>query len=276
MQAIGMIETKGLATGIEAADAAVKSANVKLIGYELARGGGMVTVKVEGDVGAVKAAIEAAAAAASRIGKVISKHIIPRPASGLDGIIYSKDTVGQGNPSAEEKEPPFEKPKPENMLEPEEESVQKEPVQEKEEKAEPEEEEEPTEETLQELEPDLEETEVKEMTAEPELDEQSETVEESTEGQIQEEQEKDRVDFTESPQDEVVLTEETAVSEVEGEEGDATSFEDAPIPEKSDEEKEPEKAEVQTDDREVCNLCGDPKCPRRKGEKHTLCIHYND
>ncbi|WP_458415355.1 BMC domain-containing protein [Schinkia sp. CFF1] len=98
MQALGMIETVGLAAAIEAADTAVKSANVTLVGYELTKGGGMVTVKFEGDVGAVKAAVEAGTIAASRVGKVFSKHIIPRVGSGVDKIVYSNDTVGPGNP----------------------------------------------------------------------------------------------------------------------------------------------------------------------------------
>ena len=78
MQAIGMIETKGLLASIEAADAMVKAANVYLIGKEYV-GGGLVTVMVRGDVGAVKAATDAGAAAAQRVGELISVHVIPRP-----------------------------------------------------------------------------------------------------------------------------------------------------------------------------------------------------
>lgn len=92
--AIGLIETIGLAAGIEAADAAVKSANVRLIGYELAKGDGMVTVKIEGDVGAVKAAIDSAKAAARKVGTVCSTDVIPRPVAGLEKIVLSPDTVG--------------------------------------------------------------------------------------------------------------------------------------------------------------------------------------
>ena len=78
MRALGMIETKGLTGAIEAADAMVKSANVKLIGMEKI-GSGFVTVMVRGDVGAVKAATDAGAAAAKRVGEVVSVHVIPRP-----------------------------------------------------------------------------------------------------------------------------------------------------------------------------------------------------
>ncbi|MGN2369957.1 MULTISPECIES: propanediol utilization microcompartment protein PduA [Clostridium] len=76
--ALGMVETKGLIGAIEAADAMVKSANVILVGYEKI-GSGLVTVMVRGDVGAVKAATDAGAAAAQKVGEVVSIHVIPRP-----------------------------------------------------------------------------------------------------------------------------------------------------------------------------------------------------
>lgn len=77
--ALGMVETRGLVAAIEAADAMVKAANVQLVGKEQV-GGGLVTVMVRGDVGAVKAATDAGAAAAEKIGELISVHVIPRPA----------------------------------------------------------------------------------------------------------------------------------------------------------------------------------------------------
>lgn len=92
--ALGLIETVGMAAAIEAADAAVKSANVSLIGVELTKGDGMVTVKIEGDVGAVKAAIDAASQAALRVNKVFATKVITRPAEGLDELVYSKETKG--------------------------------------------------------------------------------------------------------------------------------------------------------------------------------------
>ena len=88
-KSLGLIETQGLAGGIEAADAAVKSANVRLIGYELTKGGGWTTVKIEGDVGAVKAATDAGAAAASRVGELVSVHVIPRPHEEVEFILPS-------------------------------------------------------------------------------------------------------------------------------------------------------------------------------------------
>lgn len=86
MQALGMIETKGLVGSIEAADAMVKAANVTLAGKVLV-GGGLVTVMVRGDVGAVKAAVDAGAAAAERVGELLSIHVIPRPHADVEMII---------------------------------------------------------------------------------------------------------------------------------------------------------------------------------------------
>jgi ethanolamine utilization protein EutM len=93
--ALGMIETKGLVGSIEAADAMVKAAKVTLIGKERI-GGGYVTVFVRGEVGAVKAATDAGAAAARRVGELVSVHVIPRPHSEIEQILP------QAQPAAEE------------------------------------------------------------------------------------------------------------------------------------------------------------------------------
>ena len=87
--ALGMIETKGLVGAIEAADAMVKAANVTLIGKEQI-GSGLVSVMVRGDVGAVKAATDAGAAAAERVGQLISVHVIPRPHEDVETILPSE------------------------------------------------------------------------------------------------------------------------------------------------------------------------------------------
>lgn len=84
--ALGMIETRGLVGAVEAADAMVKAANVSLIGREQV-GSGLVTVMVRGDVGAVKAATDAGAAAASRVGELVSVHVIPRPHEEVEMIL---------------------------------------------------------------------------------------------------------------------------------------------------------------------------------------------
>ena len=88
-EALVMIETKGLVGSIEAADAMVKAANVYLIGKEFV-GGGLVTVMVRGDVGAVKAATDAGAAAAQRVGELLSVHVIPRPHVEVEDILPQK------------------------------------------------------------------------------------------------------------------------------------------------------------------------------------------
>ena len=84
--ALGMIETRGVVAAIEAADAMAKAANVTLVGQEKV-GGGLVAIYVRGEVGAVKAATEAGATAANKIGEVIAVHVIPRPAAELEALI---------------------------------------------------------------------------------------------------------------------------------------------------------------------------------------------
>ena len=85
-QALGMIETKGLVGSIEAADAMVKAANVTLIG-KVHVGGGLVTVMVRGDVGAVKSSVEAGANSAAKLGELIATHVIPRPHNDVEMIL---------------------------------------------------------------------------------------------------------------------------------------------------------------------------------------------
>ena len=97
-KSLGLIEIQGLAAGIEAADAAVKSANVELVGYELTKGGGWTTIKILGDVGAVKAAVDAARIAAGKVSRVVSTRVIARPSMGLTGLIHNTDTVGDQPP----------------------------------------------------------------------------------------------------------------------------------------------------------------------------------
>ena len=94
---LGMIETKGLIGAIEAADAMVKSANVQLVGKEQV-GGGLVTVMVRGDVGAVKAATDAGAAAAEKVGELVSVHVIARPHTEVD-VILPNGRLSQNPPA---------------------------------------------------------------------------------------------------------------------------------------------------------------------------------
>lgn len=92
-EALGLVETRGLVAVIEAADAMVKAANVHLVGYEKI-GSGLVTVMVRGDVGAVKASVDAGASAARNIGEVVSVHVIPRPHTDIEKIILNPLTSG--------------------------------------------------------------------------------------------------------------------------------------------------------------------------------------
>lgn len=98
MKALGLIETKGLVAAIESADAMLKAAEVTLL-EKVRVGGGLVTVAVEGEVGAVKAATDAGAAAARRIGEVLSVHVIPRPHDTLEGVVLH---MAQEDPPAQE------------------------------------------------------------------------------------------------------------------------------------------------------------------------------
>ncbi|KRL49749.1 BMC domain-containing protein [Levilactobacillus spicheri] len=92
--ALGMIETKGLVASIEAADAMVKAANVEMMGQEKI-GSGLVTVMVRGDVGAVKAAVDAGVAAAENIGEVMSSYVIPRPHAEVEAILPKTDDAAK-------------------------------------------------------------------------------------------------------------------------------------------------------------------------------------
>lgn len=102
-EALGLIETVGLAAAIEAADTCMKSANVELIGYELTKGFGMVTVKIKGDVSAVKSAIESAKMKAAAVNTVFATLVIPRPADKLHIIVESNEVVGLKSKFKQEK-----------------------------------------------------------------------------------------------------------------------------------------------------------------------------
>lgn len=102
-RALGLIETKGFIGAIEAADAMVKAANVTLIGKEKT-GGGLVTMMIRGDVGAVKAAVEAGAEAARVVGELKSTHVIPRPHDDVEKLIENLGKKGKGNQEKENEE----------------------------------------------------------------------------------------------------------------------------------------------------------------------------
>lgn len=140
-KALGLIETVGLAAATEAADQAVKSANVELVGYELSKGGGMVTVKIVGDVGAVKAAVQAAVHSAGFVSKVVSAKVIARPSEQIEPMVLSPETVGAGSLKEKENVPVAPKQEPKEQVQEESTSEQEQA----EEEAESESEEEPQE-----------------------------------------------------------------------------------------------------------------------------------
>ncbi|MBS4534542.1 BMC domain-containing protein [Clostridium sp. D2Q-14] len=177
--ALGMIETVGLAAGIEAADTAVKSANIKLLGYELTKGHGLVTVKFAGDVGAVKSALEAGSAAAEKVNKVWSKLVIPRPHDEIQGLIKSMETVGLFNVDTKKEEQ--EKEQENKEIENKEKEI-----------------------------PSINLKDVKELENQYKMD-------------------------------------------------------------RSEEDSSKIDKNIKKED--ICNICGDPKCPRKKGESRSLCIH---
>lgn len=171
-QALGLIETVGLAAAYEAADTALKTANVNLLGYELSKGDGMVTVKISGKVGAVQAGIKAAQMAASLVNKVYSVKVIPRPSHMVERMVYTNETV---------------------------------------------------------------------LYSEEYIGNEADVIE--------------RIDENESEQIDVQTED---ISETKEKESKAA----------------PEMVEEQMVLQESCNICGDPACPRQKGDPKRRCLHY--
>lgn len=109
--ALGLIETRGLVGAIEAADAALKTADVQLIGRERADAG-LMTIKLSGDVAAVRAAVDAGAAAAQRVGELVSAHVIPRPDAGVEILIFPPSSQTKEKPREDERRTPPSRPLP--------------------------------------------------------------------------------------------------------------------------------------------------------------------
>lgn len=191
--AIGFIETIGLAAAIEAADVCVKSANVTLIGYEFTKGNGMAVVKVEGNVGAVKAAITAAAVSVGSMNKLYGYKVMPRPSDGIDMLIRNNNTVGYEDESAPvQEEAPVEEisgnPSVEEEPEQSTENIEETPIEEEETS---EEDEEPQQEEEVESEEIVEE--------EPQQEEISEDSEEDVDSEEVEEEEQEEAPVEEQP-----------------------------------------------------------------------------
>lgn len=111
-EALAYVELMGYPTAIAFADAAVKSACVEIVGYELSKGAGLVTVKLMGDVSALKAAVEAGTVIANQVGRVAGVALFPRPSDGIRQMVYSADTVGLTPPQPEATPQPAEEPAP--------------------------------------------------------------------------------------------------------------------------------------------------------------------
>jgi microcompartment protein CcmL/EutN len=241
--ALGLIETEGLPAAIEATDAALKSANIRLIGYELATGG-IVTVKVEGEVSAVDTAVRSGSVAASRINRLKSVHVIPRPSNDLNRIVRSKDTVGtkaHGIRVAED-EPATDIPGPaaETVDAAGHAEVKDEGI--------------PEEDAEQAVSTDYESLKETNGGAEPNaVSEKEEAIE--TGPNVDDQQ--------------VVAAIETetdiAGDQAEPSEEETTADEQEPIDEDAQDNKELEY---------TCNLCHDPLCGRSKGQPKASCIHY--
>lgn len=212
-KSLGLIEVVGLAAALEAADAAVKAANVTFVGYEFTKGGGLVLVKLCGDVGAVKAGVEAGSMAASKVNKVFSTLVIPRPHQQLSCMLESAETVVVK-----------EKPTPIVVIESQVIGNEDEMIE--------------------------------ELGVEPELvdDTEMETKEQSEvemEVEVQVEREEDNLDEEgiETPPREV---------DHENSEGDDVIVRD----------------QLEKQQADVCNLCNDPVCHRKKGDPKITCIYY--
>lgn len=185
-EALGFIETLGMIPALEAADSCVKSANVKFLGYERSTGG-LVTIKIEGDVGAVKAAIDAGKASAQKLGVVISTLVIPRPANDIDYMVSGDKEIKKEVKDNKD-------------------------------------------ENKEEIKAEANKEEVKQV----------------------ETKELQKIQETEDIEEKIKEDRDNSKEELQ------TSIDDNEIKKK----------------RNVCNLCYDPKCTRKKGQPKTLCIHY--
>lgn len=241
MNALGLIEVVGYPAAVEAADVCLKSANVRLIGYELATDG-LVTVKVAGDVGAVRAAVDAGSIKASQLGKVLSVLVIPRPAKGVGGLICSRDTVRADGHAA-------------NCC-----GTHPEPQAEGQEQAG----------EQQTGTPDA----ILAETAEAKAAEAPEPAEAEVEVEAEEES-ATAVPATADPEEPAAVEPPEPVAVDAAEAAPAETLEAAPAetPEGQPAEPESAAAERPMSKAYTCNLCRDPLCTRLKGQPSYMCLH---
>lgn len=241
--ALGIIEVQGLVTAITATDAALKAANVTYVNY-FKTGNGNLQVRLVGDVGAVQAAVAAGKAAALKCGMVTGVTVIPRPHEDLKkliGVYGMKENTDQSKQAAAETEP-AEEPAPAAEAEPAEEP---EPAAE----AEPAEEPAPAADAAP-----AEESAAKAAEAEPEGEDEAESAEpapeEEPEPVREPEEEAERPEAAEEPAEAAEAEKEQTVSA--------------------------DPAAAEASGKVTCNICGDPKCTRLRGQPRKLCIHYKD
>ncbi|MFZ5975884.1 MAG: BMC domain-containing protein [Bacillota bacterium] len=273
--ALGLIETVGLPAAMEAADAAVKAADVTLIGYELAKGGGLVTVKLEGEVSAVQAAVQSGCAAAARVRKVYSSLVIARPHKDLEQLTRSKENIGKRKPETIAPGDETIQDVPENDMSPVE-AVTEEAT---------------AEVPGEEIEPETADATAKEEPAPvPGEETETESAAQATaagEGSGQETgagAEPDDAAAGDVGSDVEEKEPETDVKQPEPEkkedlqdfnpvQEEPTAGSDMLAAEPAEKVKEGPADEATGQDF-ICNLCHDPACTRRKGGPRTACIHY--
>lgn len=239
-KAYGFIEMLGLASAVVAVDTALKAANVELDGLESAKGAGMHTLKISGEVSSVKAAVSSILGERSLQGKVYAHTVIARPSDGLEAMIEGKDDLVTRNRKETEH-----KPMPEAARAPEIQETEEAEVEESTSNEEDSEEEDSESQDISEASPDLPQSDAKaSLEAKDDLEDEAEM---------------------EEP-----VPQEPGPSSIEGV--------DAPMEEAPDvEELEAEAKRFKGKGKSVtCNICLDPKCMRLKGEPHAKCIHYKE
>lgn len=266
-EALGVIEVVGMAAAIEAADSCVKSANVELIGYELTKGSGLVTIKIRGNVGAVKAALEAAKVSVARISNVYASLIIPRPAANLEKFIQSDISIGIKSDKSET-EDLIQGDIEDKIKGNSEEAIVEKDIKDikdiKEEKF-----------------GDIIENKIEEKESQDVVD--SEIKEEKSED-VAENKMKENIsgDTEKYVHEEIKQTEESfddkknfyIVALNKNQQEDKIKIEEDYEEKFSEDDISLSEEETEEESEDICNVCRDSKCPRRKGQPRNLCIHY--
>jgi ethanolamine utilization protein EutM len=275
--ALGLIEVVGLPAAIAAADEAVKAANVHLIGYEKTKGGGLIVVKLRGEIGAVKAAVMAGVMAAERVGKVFAHHVIARPANGIDELASQVDR----GPAAEPVPP---------ALAPD--DVSEAPVRDDYygSSSRSSEGNEPASSSARSTQEAWQPPDAPNipLNLAPNDHQPSGELAAGTAMAVltlEADEAYEETETLQAAEEEAVLeaAPDAVIEEVEVEDASETALEEASLEAEVEaivEVEQPEEVEFQADlektadiESEVCNLCGDPLCTRRKGQPHKRCIY---